>query len=94
MLDTTLTEGDDPVLHSDQGCHYQMKQYSYALKQQGISQSMSSKGNCLDNAVIETFFGLLKSELYIYKNLRVWFTSSVSLNCISNTTITNVLKGN
>jgi putative transposase len=66
MLDkavTYLSEGDAPVLHSDQGWHYQMKQYSYALKQHGITQSMSRKGNCLDNAVIENFFGLLKSEL-------------------------------
>ncbi|WP_397538234.1 IS3 family transposase [Rummeliibacillus pycnus] len=66
MLDKAficLSEGDAPVLHSDQGWHYQMKQYSYALKQNGITQSMSRKGNCLDNAVIENFFGLLKSEL-------------------------------
>lgn len=60
---TCLSEGDAPVLHSDQGWHYQMKQYSYTLKQHGITQSMSRKGNCLDNAVIENFFGLLKSEL-------------------------------
>lgn len=66
MLDKAfncLSEGDAPVLHSDQGWHYQMKQFSYALKQSGITQSMSRKGNCLDNAVIENFFGLLKSEL-------------------------------
>ncbi|MGG0658720.1 IS3 family transposase [Rummeliibacillus pycnus] len=66
MLDKAficLSEGDAPVLHSDQGWHYQMKQYSYALKQNDIIQSMSRKGNCLDNAVIENFFGLLKSEL-------------------------------
>ena len=71
-----------------------MKQYSYALKQHGITQSMSRKGNCLDNAVIENFFGLLKSELLYIQEFEVWVTSSVSLNCISNTTITNVLKGN
>ncbi|MFB5089540.1 IS3 family transposase [Psychrobacillus sp. PGGUH221] len=66
MLDkavTFLSEGDAPVLHSDQGWHYQMKQYTHVLKQHGITQSMSRKGNCLDNAVIENFFGLLKSEL-------------------------------
>lgn len=40
-----------------------MKEYSNALKQNDITQSMSRKGNCLDNAVIENFFGLLKSEL-------------------------------
>ena len=53
---------------------YQMKQYQYLLKQNGIRQSMSRKGNCLDNSVAENFFGILKSELYYvkekqYKNL-------------------------
>ncbi|NLH45208.1 MAG: IS3 family transposase [Acholeplasmataceae bacterium] len=51
------------ILHSDQGWHYQHKQYQMLLKDRGIRQSMSRKGNCLDNAVIENFFGLLKSEL-------------------------------
>ena len=58
-----LQPGDQVILHSDQGWHYQMKKYQEALKQYGIAQSMSRKGNCLDNAVIENFFGLLKSEL-------------------------------
>lgn len=62
-----LKEGDFPILHSDQGWHYQMKQYRHALKEQGITQSMSRKGNYLDNAVIENFFGLLKSELLYLK---------------------------
>ena len=51
------------ILHSDQGWQYQHKQYQRLLKEKGIRQSMSRKGNCLDNAVIENFFGLLKSEL-------------------------------
>jgi transposase InsO family protein len=51
------------ILHSDQGWQYQMKQYQHMLKNKGIRQSMSRKGNCLDNAVMENFFGLLKSEL-------------------------------
>jgi len=51
------------ILHSDQGWQYQHKQFQHALKEKGIYQSMSRKGNCLDNAVIENFFGLLKSEL-------------------------------
>ncbi len=41
-----------------------MRQYQYLLKQKGITQSMSRKGNCLDNAIIENFFGILKSELF------------------------------
>ncbi len=52
------------TLHSDQGWQYQMKQYQYLLKQKGIIQSMSRKGNCLDNAIIENFFGTLKSEMF------------------------------
>ena len=55
------------LLHSDQGWQYQMKQYQYSLKQKGITQSMSRKGNCLDNAIIENFFGILKSELFYLK---------------------------
>ena len=51
------------ILHSDQGWQYRHKQYQRMLRENGIRQSMSRKGNCLDNAVIENFFGLLKSEL-------------------------------
>lgn len=59
-----LKVGDKPILHSDQGWQYQMKTYQAELKKHGIQQSMSRKGNCLDNAVMENFFGLLKTELY------------------------------
>lgn len=55
------------TLHSDQGWQYQMKQYQHLLKEKGIMQSMSRKGNCLDNAIIENFFGTLKSELFYLK---------------------------
>jgi putative transposase len=51
------------VLHSDQGIHYQHHRYQKALKDKDIIQSMSRKGNCLDNAMMENFFGLMKSEL-------------------------------
>ena len=51
------------LLHSDQGWHYRHKQYVQMLKDKGIRQSMSRKGNCYDNAVMENFFGHLKSEL-------------------------------
>lgn len=54
------------LMHSDQGCHYQMKKYRQALESRGIVQSMSRKGNCYDNSVMENFFGIMKSEfLYI-----------------------------
>lgn len=58
------------TLHSDQGWQYQMKQYQQLLQQKGITQSMSRKGNCLDNAIIENFFGILKSELFYIKKFR------------------------
>ena len=60
---STLPEGTKLLLHSDQGWQYQHKQYQRMLERRGIQQSMSNKGNCLDNAVMENFFGLLKSEL-------------------------------
>ena len=63
-----LSPGAAPVLHSDQGWQYQHKHYQKKLKDYGIIQSMSRKGNCLDNAVIENFFGLLKSELLYLQN--------------------------
>lgn len=58
-----IPAGTNLILHSDQGWLYQLKPYQNMLKAKGIRQSMSRKGNCLDNAVIENFFGLLKSEL-------------------------------
>lgn len=57
----------DLVFHPDQGWQYQMKQYQALLKKKGIIQSMSRKGNCLDNAIIENFFGTLKSEMFYVK---------------------------
>lgn len=66
MLDKafeTISNGTELILHSDQGWQYQHKAYQQMLRKKGIRQSMSRKGNCLDNAVMENFFGLLKSEL-------------------------------
>ncbi len=51
------------VIHSDQDWQYQHKQHRRSIKNKGIRQSMSQKGNRLNNAVIENFFGLLKGEL-------------------------------
>ena len=58
-----IPDNTNLILHSDQGWQYQHKQYQRMLREKGIRQSMSRRGNCLDNAVIENFFGLLKSEL-------------------------------
>lgn len=66
MVDSALDKIHDNanlILHSDQGWHYQHPNYQKRLQKKGVWQSMSRKGNCLDNAVIENFFGLLKSEL-------------------------------
>ena len=66
MLDKAFekyTNLEGLVFHSDQGWQYQTKTYQQQLRDRGIRQSMSRKGNCLDNSVMENFFGLLKSEL-------------------------------
>lgn len=63
----TLKPDDTPILHSDQGWQYQMARYQEALQAKNIKQSMSRKGNCLDNAVIENFFGLLKTECWYHE---------------------------
>ena len=52
------------VFHSDQGWQYQMHCYQQALKGKGIIQSMSRKGNCLDNSLMENFFGVMKNEMF------------------------------
>lgn len=58
-----IPDNSNLIIHSDQGWQYQMKGFQHKLKEKGIKQSTSRKGNCLDNAVIENFFGILKSEL-------------------------------
>ena len=62
------------IFHTDQGCQYQSPAYQRALKLHGITQSMSRKGNSLDDGLMENFFGLLKTEMfydqeYKYHNL-------------------------
>ena len=52
------------ILHSDQGWQYQHSYYINRLKVHGIIQSMSRKGNCYDNCIVETFFGRMKNEMY------------------------------
>ena len=54
----------DLIVHSDQGWHYKMQPYRAMLAHHGVRQSMSRRGNCFDNAVIESFFGTLKAEYY------------------------------
>jgi transposase InsO family protein len=66
MLDKAFKKRDihgNLIFHSDQGWQYQHKRYQKALEDRNITQSMSRKGNCLDNAMMENFFGLMKNEL-------------------------------
>lgn len=51
------------ILHSDQGIHYRSNKYQKLLQNLNIIQSMSAKGNAIDNAPIESFFGHLKDEI-------------------------------
>ena len=53
-----------PIIHSDQGWQYQHKEYQRLLAEHNITQSMSRKGNCMDNGAMENFFGRLKVEMY------------------------------
>lgn len=70
MLDKAFRKHKDVsglVMHSDQGWQYQHRMYQKALQSHGIIQSMSRRGNCLDNAMMESFFALMKNEL-LYAN--------------------------
>lgn len=71
------------ILHSDQGWQYQMKSYSKQLESRGIIQSMSRKGNCLDNGIMEQFFGKLKIEMF-YGNERKYQSFNDFKNEIDN----------
>lgn len=59
-----LPKGVKPILHSDQGWHYRMPLYKELLEKRGVIQSMSRKGNCHDNAPMESFFAVLKTEYF------------------------------
>ena len=66
-LDLALSRLKDTTgltVHSDQGWHYKMQPYRSMLVRRGVTQSTSRKGNCFDNAVIESFFGTLKAEYF------------------------------
>lgn len=77
---TTLEGGQRPLVHSDQGFQYQHASWRTLLENAGAVQSMSRKGNCYDNAVMENFFGHLKEELFH----RVRFLSTDALAAALN----------
>ncbi len=92
-----IPDNTNLILHSDQGWQYQMKQYQHLLKEKGIRQSMSRKGNCLDNSLAENFFGLLKSELFYmkeYKTIEELETDIIEyIDYYNNKRIKGKLKG-
>ncbi len=59
-----LPEDATPIFHSDQGWQYQHAEYQRYLQEHNIIQSMSRKGNCMDNGAMENFFGRLKVEMF------------------------------
>lgn len=61
---TTLTNGQILIVHSDQGTQCQHLSWQKILAKSGAKQSMSRKGNCLDNAMAKNFFGDLKSGMF------------------------------
>lgn len=61
-----LNDGEKPILHSDQGWQYRLPSIQKMLKEAGLIQSMSRKGTCLDNAAAESFFAVLKTEMFHY----------------------------
>lgn len=81
------------IIHFDQGWQYQNPRFVQNLKEHGITQSMSRKGNCLDNSVMESFFGTMKNEMYYghedeYKNFEqfkavvreyIWYYNNVRI---------------
>lgn len=92
-----IPDNTNLILHSDQGSQYQMKQYQHLLKEKGIRQSMSRKGNCLDNSLAENFFGLIKSELFYmkeYKTIEELETDIIEyIDYYNNKRIKGKLKG-
>ena len=60
-----------PLFHSDQGWQHQHAEYQRLLAEHNIAQSMSRKGNCMDNGIMENFFGRLKVEMYYGEKFEV-----------------------
>nr|MBS3724401.1 putative transposase InsK for insertion sequence element IS150 [Delftia sp. PE138] len=88
------TRGDAPLLHSDQGWQYQMSHYREQLHEHGLTQSMSRKGNCLDNAAMESFFGTLKSEFFYLNKFASVQSCSAACAATFITTTTNASSSN
>ena len=84
------------IFHSDQGWQYQHSYYRKRLSKQHIVQSMSRKGNCYDNSIMETFFGRMKNEMYYgyEKIINLLKNSRMQLKNIFTTTTTKEFRKN
>jgi len=89
---------DGAIIHSDQGWQYQQKWFQEWIANHNMKQSMSRKGNCLDNSPTENFFGRLKEEMFYgqewrYETIHELETAIVRwINYYNNTRIITVLK--
>ena len=97
MLDKAFKKFHDLtglIFHSDQGWQYQHSYYRKRLSKQHIVQSMSRKGNCYDNSIMETFFGRMKNEMYYgyEKNINLLKNSRMQLKNIFTTTTTKEFR--
>lgn len=92
-----LSSEDDLMLHSDQGYHYQHHSWVKILDDNNIKQSMSRKGNCIDNSPMGNFFGLLKQEMYYGNKFKCIKTLKKEIieyiNWYNNDRIKTKLKG-
>jgi putative transposase len=93
----TLKPGQTPILHSDQGWHYQMPDFRKLLNDHNVLQSMSRKGNCLDNAAMETFFAVFKTESFHKQKFAsmeaLWSTIDEYIDYYNTQRISTVLGG-
>ncbi|NDR76332.1 hypothetical protein EQU06_05765 [Lactobacillus sanfranciscensis] len=60
------------IIHSDQGFHYQLESYRKWIYKQNVLQSMSRKGNCLDNSPVESQIGLMKKRMFVQRKNRLF----------------------
>lgn len=92
-----MPEEARPIFHSDQGWQYQHAEYQRILKEHSIIQSMSRKGNCMDNGAMENFFGRLKVEMFYGEKFKTTEEFIVQLkeyiNYYNNERISLKLKG-
>ncbi len=77
--------GVEPILHSDMGWQYQHETYVRTLADNGFVQSMSRKGNCIDNGATEQVFGHIKDEFFVVRTGRPLRVSKLTLTPILRT---------